>query len=114
MNKIKILLYSGAFLFCDATGFCQDSVLTTNRSVVYRVGGTLAGEYASIDGHLKNRPTKKEDSNNIANENFASDAHHTCHKFQVSPGLEFGASINKFYYLGLTVTRHNLIPKLKK
>ena len=84
----------------------QNTASPPARFVTYRVGVGIAGEYASINGHLKNRHLNPVDDGNFANKNFASDTHHTCHKFQISPGFELGAFIAQQYYLGLVGNKH--------
>jgi opacity protein-like surface antigen len=71
--------------------------------MTYRVGVGIAGEYASIHAHLKNRPL---DDDNDLSDAFATDTHHACHKFQISPGFELGVFAAKRYYLGFVLNKH--------
>ena len=107
MKKKCFLLFSYLFFLCNIQVFGQGSATASHSLLMYRIGAGIAAEYASIEGHLKNRPLNPEDDANPANENFASDAHHSCRKFQVSPGVELGVFIAKDYYLGLAVSYHN-------
>ncbi|MES2253156.1 MAG: outer membrane beta-barrel protein [Pseudomonadota bacterium] len=106
MKKICFILSCSTFFLNNVPVCGQHAASTSGRFVTYRVGVSVAGEYASIDGHLKNRPLNSFDLANIANDNFASDAHHTCHKFQISPGFELGALIAQQYYLGFVLSKH--------
>jgi hypothetical protein len=106
MKKNIFLLFCSVFIFNSAFVYGKDTVSPSSNFVTYRVGASIAGEYTSIDGHLKNRPASSVDDGNLARENFASDAHHICRKAQISPGFEFGTFIAQHYYLGFVLSHH--------
>lgn len=91
-----ILLLLNTFYSC-----AQASLVPSGRSVTYRVGGGFAGEYASIDVDVKNKPTV------VASEDgeFSSNGHHVCRKFQISPNIELGAFLYGKYYLGFSLSK---------
>lgn len=106
MKKKYTLIYLFALLINDKNVLAQSSASEFKKSKSYRIGFGLGAEYASIYGHIKNKPLNIDDDYDDANKNFNLDAHHTSRKLQISPGFEFGAHIAQGYYFGAVLSQH--------
>jgi opacity protein-like surface antigen len=80
----------------------QNSLVPSGRSITYRIGAGLVGEYNSIDVDVKNNPTVifPEDGD------FSSNVHHVCKKFNISPSIELGAFLYDTYYFGFLLVKN--------
>ena len=100
--KKHILNISTLLLLFTSYGWAQNASISPARMITYRIGGGLAGEYASIDADVINRP----DVVFPGDGDFSSNTHHSCRKFQMSPNAEFGAFLYDKYYLGFSLSKH--------
>lgn len=88
-------------LLCISCGYAQNTVMPSGRPITYRIGVGFAGEYASIDVDVKNKPDVlfPEDGD------FSTNVHHSCRKFQISPSIELGTFLHDTYYLGFSLSK---------
>lgn len=101
--NIKLLFCSLVLFICQSLGLCAHKIGSNAPNPnQYRVGVSLAGEYASIDLALHNRTSESLREEGT----YSSNAHHSCSKLQLSPGVEFGLKIMDDYYLGVMVNYH--------
>ena len=103
MKKICFLFFFCSLVLNGIPVYGETVTPIPAALMAYRVGVGIAGEYASIHAHLKNRPL---DDDNDLSDAFATDTHHACHKFQISPGFELGMFAAKRYYLGFVLNKH--------
>lgn len=100
--KKHVLNISALLLSCTSYCCAQDASASPGRVITYRIGGGFAGEYASIDADVQNRP----DVVFPGDGDFSSNTHQSCRKFQMSPNAEFGAFLYDKYYLGFSLSKH--------
>ena len=99
--KKHVLKIASVLFLSAAYGCAQNAVTPSGRMFTYRIGGGFAGEYASIDADVQNRPAFFPGDGD-----FSSHFHHSCRKFQMSPSIELGAFLYDTYYLGFVFSKH--------